>query len=126
MISRNSKNKTGFKGVSKAGRKYLASISINGQHVKLGSFDTPEQAHVAFLEAEKNRNSKPFIEDGISLKEKKNLKIEIHRYNQSMLEMINLNNVPVHLKSLYKIYIENVKSCEYNALTIRVNGEVIF
>ena len=53
MISRNYKNKTGFKGVSKSGRKYLASISINGQRVNLGSFDTPEQAHVAFLEAEK-------------------------------------------------------------------------
>lgn len=41
--------KTGFKGVSKEHRKYVASGSVDGKRVRLGSFDTPEAAHEAYV-----------------------------------------------------------------------------
>jgi hypothetical protein len=49
MITR---NKTGFKGVSmlKTG-KYSANIRVLGKLIPLGSFHTPEQAHMAYRDA---------------------------------------------------------------------------
>lgn len=43
-------NSTGFKGVSKAGNRYTASIHCNKKE-HLGYFDTPEEAHAAYCEA---------------------------------------------------------------------------
>ena len=40
--------KTGLIGVSKDGRKYVASIRYDGTKHRLGSFDTKEQAGIAY------------------------------------------------------------------------------
>lgn len=54
--SRNQKirknNKTGIKGVSQIGQKYMAYIHINGRQLKLGRFDTLEKASEARKQAE--------------------------------------------------------------------------
>lgn len=44
-------NTTGFKGVSKCGRKYTACISVNGRNRGLGVFETAEEAHEAYRSA---------------------------------------------------------------------------
>ena len=48
-------NKTGLQGVvrSSSGR-FTASVRANGSKHHLGSFDTPELAHAAYLEAKRN------------------------------------------------------------------------
>lgn len=50
---RNSKNTTGYKGVSfdKARGKYSASIGVNGEQITLGRFPTAEEASLAYEEA---------------------------------------------------------------------------
>ena len=51
-----SHNTSGFTGVSlykKLGR-YGANIRVNGKQIYLGLYDTPEQAHAAYLEAKAN------------------------------------------------------------------------
>ena len=45
------KNKTGFPGVYVNYRKYSTGVTVGGRHYYLGSFDTPEAAHAAYLEA---------------------------------------------------------------------------
>lgn len=50
--SRNSTS--GFLGVSKARHRWRAAIQApDGRRVNLGSFDSPEQAHAAYLEAKR-------------------------------------------------------------------------
>lgn len=46
-------NTTGFKGVTKfKGRnKWFSKITVDGKHIHLGSFDTPEDAHAAYCKA---------------------------------------------------------------------------
>lgn len=44
-------NKTGFKGVHKKGGKYRASIRRHGEYQYLGIFDTPYEAHEAYVRA---------------------------------------------------------------------------
>jgi hypothetical protein len=47
-------NKSGFKGVcrhSQAKHKYQAQILVNGKKIYLGLFDTPEDAHAAYVAA---------------------------------------------------------------------------
>lgn len=46
-------NKVGFKGVFKARKKFAAQIGVSGVQIHLGTFDTPELAHAAYLEAAK-------------------------------------------------------------------------
>lgn len=46
--------KSGFKGVSMAGKKFIATIGVNGKTVYLGSFDTPQAAHDAYVQAAKD------------------------------------------------------------------------
>ncbi len=46
-------NKTGFRGVTPDGNMFKAQISINGKVSHIGNFDTPEEAHEAYLEARK-------------------------------------------------------------------------
>lgn len=44
-------NTSGFKGVRKEGTKWVASIYPNRKRIKLGTFDTPEEAHAAYCAA---------------------------------------------------------------------------
>lgn len=46
-------NKTGFKGVTIARKKYRARIRLYGTVIHLGVYETPEQAHAAYCEASK-------------------------------------------------------------------------
>ena len=46
-----SDNTSGFKGVSKNGNKFQASIGINGKSEYLGRFNTPEEAHAEYCSA---------------------------------------------------------------------------
>lgn len=45
------RNKSGLLGVSQKGRRWAAKIQVNGENLCLGTFDTPELAHAAYLEA---------------------------------------------------------------------------
>lgn len=47
-------NASGFAGVHRFHKKWAASISINMTRIHLGSFDTPEEAAAAYMQA-KNR-----------------------------------------------------------------------
>ena len=50
----NSRNSSGFKGVtSRDGRRWSAKIRDNYRIIRLGNFDTPEEAHEAYAEAAK-------------------------------------------------------------------------
>jgi hypothetical protein len=49
-------NLLGVKGVYKIGDRYKATIKINGKLKHLGTFDTAEIAHAAFLAAAKERS----------------------------------------------------------------------
>ena len=44
-------NKIGLSGVSKSGRGFRATIKVFGAQVYLGTHNTPEQAHAAYLTA---------------------------------------------------------------------------
>lgn len=44
-------NKTGYRGVSKNGLKYAAQICVDGMKKHLGLYDTPKEAHEAYLAA---------------------------------------------------------------------------
>lgn len=46
-----SKNKTGYKGVTKKRNKWQAQINVDGQKIYLGTFDSPEEAHQAYIKA---------------------------------------------------------------------------
>ncbi len=45
------KNKNGFMGVEKSGNLYWGRITINGKRVRTNGFNTPEEAHAAYLKA---------------------------------------------------------------------------
>jgi hypothetical protein len=45
------KNATGFPGVYVNYRKFSTGVSVGGRYHYLGSFDTPEEAHAAYLAA---------------------------------------------------------------------------
>jgi hypothetical protein len=44
-------NKTGYKGVSKKGNGYVASMTQDGKHVYLGYRSTPEAAYFLYVAA---------------------------------------------------------------------------
>lgn len=46
-------NKSGFLGVSPNRSRWSASIMVLGRKLHLGTFDTPELAHAAYLEAKR-------------------------------------------------------------------------
>lgn len=46
-------NTTGFQGVHKKGRRFLAQITISNKNKHLGYFDTPEEAHEAYITAKR-------------------------------------------------------------------------
>jgi group I intron endonuclease len=45
------KNKLGYSGVYKRGNRYRAKLNTNGKTIHLGTFNTPEEAHQAYLKA---------------------------------------------------------------------------
>lgn len=51
--ARHSRNRSGFKGVSPSrnGKRWMGFIRVCGKNHNLGTFDTPEQAHAAYLTA---------------------------------------------------------------------------
>lgn len=48
---KNSLNKSGFRGVCRAGNKWQALIAHEGKQRYLGTFSTPEEAHAAYCKA---------------------------------------------------------------------------
>lgn len=46
-------NKLGFLGVFKCKKRYQAQVKLNGKITHVGTFDTPEQAHAAYLVAKR-------------------------------------------------------------------------
>ena len=44
-------SKSGYKGVSPRGNKFEARIFFQGKAIRLGIFNTAEDAHAAYLEA---------------------------------------------------------------------------
>lgn len=48
-VSFGKSNLTGYRGVSRSGIRYKAMKQIKGDRIYLGSFDTPEEAHAAYL-----------------------------------------------------------------------------
>lgn len=45
------RNRSGFKGVCSARKKWRAEIAIRGKRIRLGHFDSPELAHSAYVQA---------------------------------------------------------------------------
>jgi hypothetical protein len=48
-----SHNSTGFLGVSPHRKKFAARIGVDGKYTYLGSFNTPELAHAAYVDAKR-------------------------------------------------------------------------
>ena len=46
-------NKCGFQGVCKNGTRFRAALWLDGKRIHIGYFDTPEQAHKAYVEAKR-------------------------------------------------------------------------
>ena len=115
------KNSTGLTGVTIRRGKYEAGITINGRSMYLGTFNTAEEAHGAYLEAKRKYVNavikiQPLSTEGISKKK------EAKEYTRKMLESIDLKRVPERLKPLYAVYIANLRSGEYSAMTVRIGG----
>ena len=53
LKSANKSSKTGFLGVRVDKKKFTASITLNYRPIHLGNFDTPEEAHQAYLDAKR-------------------------------------------------------------------------
>jgi hypothetical protein len=49
-------NKLGVIGVSKKGNRFIAQITFDGRCHHIGSFETAELAHAAYLEVKRNRH----------------------------------------------------------------------
>ena len=113
------KNSTGLTGVTIRRGKYEAGITVNGRSMYLGTFNTAEEAHGAYLEAKRKYVNaaikiQPLSTEGISKKK------EAKEYTRKMLESIDLKRVPERLKPLYAVYIANLRSGEYSAMTVRI------
>ena len=116
------KKSTGLTGVTIRRGKYEARITVNGRSMYLGTFNTAEEAHGAYLEAKRKYVNaaikiQPLSTEGISKKK------EAKEYTRKMLESIDLKRVPEHLKPLYAVYIANLRSGEYSAMTVRIGGK---
>ena len=116
------KNSTGFTGVTMRNGKYEAGITVNSRSMYLGTYMTAEEAHGAYLEAKRKYVNaaikiQPLSTDGISKKK------EAKEYTRKMLESIDLKRVPDRLKPLYAVYIANLRSGEYSAMTVRIGGK---
>lgn len=47
-------NKIGLLGVTRSGKRFRATIRTNGKAKYLGSFDTPDEAHEAYINAKRS------------------------------------------------------------------------
>lgn len=54
-------NKSGFKGVWRVGNRWAAQINVDGVPMRLGRFDSPEQASAAYLR-EKRKSHSHYVE----------------------------------------------------------------
>ena len=54
LIYKDFKPTSGYKGVRPSGNKYMARISRNNKSIYIGIYNTPEEAHNAYLDAVKN------------------------------------------------------------------------
>ena len=115
------KNSTGYTGVSKKRKKFEAWISINGVRKFLGGFDTAQEASEVYQNA--RRNAPEPMQKTIPCSESKAKKQEAKEYTRKMLESIDLKRVPERLKPLYAVYIANLRSGEYSAMTVRIGGK---
>ena len=114
-------NSTGLTGVTIRRGRYEAGITVNGRSIYLGTFNTAEEAHGAYLEAKRKYVNaaikiQPLSTEGISKKK------EAKEYTRKMLESIDLKCVPERLRPLYAVYIANLRSGEYSAMTVRIGG----
>jgi hypothetical protein len=50
------KNKTGFLGVRKVGKKWYSSINVNSKVISLGAYKTPELAYNAYVVAKRQHH----------------------------------------------------------------------
>ena len=48
-----SQSTTGLLGVQRAGKRFVARIEASGVNIGLGRFDTPEEAHAAYIKAKR-------------------------------------------------------------------------
>ena len=115
------KNATGYTGVSKKRKKFEAWISINGVRKFLGGFDTAQEASEVYQNA--RRNAPEPMQKTIPCSESRAKKQEAKEYTRKMLESIDLKRVPERLKPLYAVYIANLRSGEYSAMTVRIGGK---
>ena len=53
----NIRNKTGLLGVSVQRKKFAAVIQVGGRQLTVGLFDSPEQAHQAYVEAKRKHHA---------------------------------------------------------------------
>ena len=115
------KNATGLTGVTIRRGKYEAGITINGRSMYLGTFNTAEEAHGAYLESKRKYVNaaikiQPLSAEGISKKK------EAKEYSRKMLESIDLSRVPKRLKPLYAQYIAYLAAGEYSAMRVVIGG----
>ena len=115
------KDSTGYTRVSKKRKKFEAWISINGVRKFLGGFDTAQEASEVYQNA--RRNAPEPMQKTIPCSESKAKKQEAKEYTRKMLESIDLKRVPKRLKPLYAVYIANLRSGEYSAMTVRIGGK---
>ena len=52
-----SSNKLGLLGVTPVGKRFVAQIKVDWRQIHLGTFDTPEQAHDAYIAAKRRLHS---------------------------------------------------------------------
>lgn len=53
VLGARSDNSNGYRGVSRNHERWMAAIIVNGKRRYLGTFDTPEEAHAAYLAAKR-------------------------------------------------------------------------
>ena len=114
-------NSLGFTGVSKENNRFRAAIRHKGKWINLGIFKTAEEAGAAYQKAK--LNIKDFIKVEHEPNQHARQKREAKEYTRKMLESIDLKRVPERLKPLYAVYIANLRSGEYSAMTVRIGGK---
>ena len=117
------KNSLGLAGVSKKNKRFRAAIRHKGKWINLGMFDTAEEAHKEYVNAKEGFKVSSDIVSAVEVKQTMNKKQEAKEYTRKMLESIDLKRVPERLKPLYAVYIANLRSGEYSAMTVRIGGK---
>ena len=116
-------NSLGLAGVSKKNNRFRAAIRHKGKWINLGMFDTAEEAHQEYVNAKEGFKVSSDIVSAVEVKQTMSKKQEAKEYTRKMLEGIDLKRVPERLKPLYAVYIANLRSGEYSAMTVRIGGK---